>query len=258
MHNDPKAMEKEAFELLAKERHLEAFHSFKAAGQIYRHAGNHKEASLCFASAASCWAIKAGEKTFLNAAKSYEEAALQAKKAGDLEYAALLYKFAAVNFERDLEFINYSDSLFASRECYRRFLTLSIFCPKKLKHLRGKGGPGGETRLWRRILYWLFLSISAFFWGHGERPFRAFAFAVLAVFFFALIYTRGLITDGSAVFKPDFLQSFYFSVITFTTVGYGDFTPLGINRALVMLEAFCGLFTVPLFIVGLTRKYLRI
>lgn len=37
-----------------------------------------------------------------------------------------------------------------------------------------------------------------------------------------------------------FEKALYFSTVTFTTVGYGDITPLGINRLLAALEAFIG------------------
>ena len=38
-----------------------------------------------------------------------------------------------------------------------------------------------------------------------------------------------------------FEDALYFSTVTVTTVGYGDITPLGINRALAALEAFIGM-----------------
>ena len=62
--------------------------------------------------------------------------------------------------------------------------------------------------------------------------------------------------NGVAI-KPHFFQAIYFSVVTFTTVGYGDITPLGLSKIVVMVEAFSGLFIVPIFITGLFPKYLR-
>lgn len=37
-----------------------------------------------------------------------------------------------------------------------------------------------------------------------------------------------------------FEDALYFSTVTITTVGYGDITPLGVNRGLAALEAFLG------------------
>ena len=52
-----------------------------------------------------------------------------------------------------------------------------------------------------------------------------------------------------------FLNCLYFSVITFTTLGYGDFQPaVGLSRFFVSLEAIIGAFTMALFAYTLGRK----
>jgi voltage-gated potassium channel Kch len=45
--------------------------------------------------------------------------------------------------------------------------------------------------------------------------------------------------EGTRV-THNFLTSLYYSVVTFTTLGYGDFYPQGIARALAALEALTG------------------
>lgn len=43
--------------------------------------------------------------------------------------------------------------------------------------------------------------------------------------------------------KPaEFQEALYFSVVTITTLGYGDFTPSGVSRLLAVVEAVAGLF----------------
>ena len=54
-----------------------------------------------------------------------------------------------------------------------------------------------------------------------------------------------------------FLTSLYFSVVTFTTLGYGDITPIGPSRLIAALEAFTGSFTIALFVVVFVKRMTR-
>lgn len=52
-----------------------------------------------------------------------------------------------------------------------------------------------------------------------------------------------------------FLNCLYFSVVTFTTLGYGDLQPaVGLSRFFVSLEAIIGAFTMALFVYTFARK----
>lgn len=259
MEKEPGLLEKEAQDFLEQDKVGEAYFLFKKCGDLYKAKGDNKRAALCMASAASCWSRKSGEKTFYNAAAAYEGAAGQAELAGDLEYASLLYRQAAINFERDMEFLSFSDCFYRSRECLRRFLMLSLIRPRKVHHITAGGIEGGGVYgVIRRLASCLFLSFSSLVWGHGERPNRTFYSAILLIFFSALFYMQGNLIKGALIFKPNFMQAFYFSTITFTTVGYGDMSPVGLTKLAAMIEAFCGIFIMPVFVIGLSRKYLRI
>ena len=48
-----------------------------------------------------------------------------------------------------------------------------------------------------------------------------------------------------------------YSVVTFTTLGYGDFTPVGLSRIFAAFEAFTGSFTLALFVVVFVKKMTR-
>jgi len=52
-------------------------------------------------------------------------------------------------------------------------------------------------------------------------------------------------------------RSLYHSAITFLTIGYGDFYPMGIIRWLSGIEGFIGLFLMSYFTVAFVRKILR-
>jgi len=255
---ETKMIEGEAHLFLSQEKYYEAFVAFRKAGNIYKRQGNSKQAALCFASAASSWSMRSGEKTFARGAASYEEAAKEAEKTGDLEYASLLYKYAAINYEKDMEFDNYSTCFYRSKELYRKFLVRSLIHPGKINSIAESQSEKGLKGVLKRIFVWFVLTFSYLVWGHGERPSRTFVSGMGVVLMSAFSFTLGQgIKDGIAL-KPDFFEALYFSVITFTTVGYGDIIPTGFTKGVVMIEAICGLFLIPLFIIGLARKYLRV
>lgn len=106
------------------------------------------------------------------------------------------------------------------------------------------------------------------FCGYGEAPLRIIGISMLMILFYAILYTfTGLnyygelqVYDAQASLSDNFslfLSCLYYSVVTFTTLGYGDFTPVGISRALAAMEAFSGSFTIALFVVVFVKKMTR-
>lgn len=255
---EPKVLEEEAYAFLYQERFDEAFNLFKKAGDIYMNKGNHKQAAICLAAAGSSWSIKSGEKTFYNSASSYEEAAKEAEKAGDFEYASILYKYSAVNYERDMELLNFSECFYRSKECYRRFLAYLLINPHKIHPIAKSDEEKGFKGFVKHVFLWCSLTFSFITWGHGQRPSRTVYFALFVVLLSAYLFTFGHLLRYGTAFNPNFFQALYFSVVTFTTVGYGDITPLGLNKAVAALNALCGMFLMSLFVVSLSRKYLRV
>jgi len=106
------------------------------------------------------------------------------------------------------------------------------------------------------------------FCGYGEAPVRIIGLSIAIIFLCAAIYTfTGLSYNGAIqVASSDqssqenisfFFSSLYYSVVTFTTLGYGDFTPVGISRVIAAVEAFTGSFTIALFVVVFVKKMTR-
>jgi len=106
------------------------------------------------------------------------------------------------------------------------------------------------------------------FCGYGEAPLRIIGLSMVIIFLCAIIYTfTGLSYNGDvqAINAEQtlsenisfFYSSLYYSVVTFTTLGYGDFTPVGISRAIAAIEAFTGSFTIALFVVVFVKKMTR-
>lgn len=101
--------------------------------------------------------------------------------------------------------------------------------------------------------------------GYGERPQRTVLASVAVVLGSAFVYpAAGGIRDGDAVvtYASDgaaaVTDGLYFSVVTFSTLGYGDLEPTGaLARAIAGLEALSGAFLVALFVFALGRQAAR-
>jgi uncharacterized protein YjbI with pentapeptide repeats len=95
--------------------------------------------------------------------------------------------------------------------------------------------------------------------GWGERPLRATAAALAIITFYALLFFMlNAIQPGfSDSYTPSVFDYVYYSTITFTTVGYGDFFPKVniVYKFLAGSEGFIGIFMMGLFVFSLGRRY---
>ena len=112
---------------------------------------------------------------------------------------------------------------------------------------------------------------------YGENPLRLAYWAAFLIVFFSFLYpisgVNATVYDPGAspaiqykiitytldsTVKDTFLTAgrfLYYSVITFTTVGYGDCHPVGaLSHFIAMIEAFLGIFMVGLFIWCLGKR----
>ncbi|MFG0605876.1 pentapeptide repeat-containing protein [Vibrio mimicus] len=104
------------------------------------------------------------------------------------------------------------------------------------------------------------------FCGYGEDPLRVVLFSQCVILFCATLYYLLDTTIHNPLFASaqgwqfqmfEFLNAVYFSVVTFTTLGYGDIAPHGFARVVAAIEAFMGSFTMALFVVVFVKKMTR-
>lgn len=129
----------------------------------------------------------------------------------------------------------------------------------------------------KKSLNWLKLVIASFIYGYGENPWYVIRFALIIIFLFAIILNfsgivysdrTNMIIEFIKESKGDeytlkylgpilgsFLNCLYFSVVTFATLGYGDFQPaVGASRFFVSLESIIGAITMALFVYTFARR----
>lgn len=249
--------ERKAQELRAEGLVQEAFAAYDECARLYAGLGEHFNAAMCYATAATCWDIHTGWQPLHKSASRNRLAAGEALKAGNYEYAAELYRNAALLYEKEGDHDRYSECFMATQRAKRK-KQWSLVCGDPGECLTGlKTLPVN----WRARFSHFFKAcgniLSDLFWGYGERPFRTIGFAAIVIFVSAIFYSYGYLYEGDALVKIDFFDSLYFSVITFTTVGYGHFAPSGWLKAISMLESLAGILITPLFLVALTRRFLR-
>lgn len=109
-----------------------------------------------------------------------------------------------------------------------------------------------------RRLEFIPAAIMGFLCGYGEKPQRIIVSSLFVILFYAAIYNIfRTAASGIGDTALSFWDHLYFSVITFTTVGFGDIVPrsYAAYRLLSASEAFLGAFLMGLFVFTLARKY---
>lgn len=79
---------------------------------------------------------------------------------------------------------------------------------------------------------------------------------IILITAFLHIWHESLLFHNQPV-NASFLDALYFSIVTFTTLGYGDYHAIGFMRFVAALEAFGGAALMSLFTVIVARNLLR-
>jgi hypothetical protein len=106
----------------------------------------------------------------------------------------------------------------------------------------------------------LLMTINKEYWGYGQKPFQLIKISVLVILLLGLFYSffpQNFSTshaDTNECYFTTLFNSMYFSVVTFTTLGYGDLSPIGFLRFFAALEALFGAITLGFLVAGLTKN----
>jgi uncharacterized protein YjbI with pentapeptide repeats len=115
-----------------------------------------------------------------------------------------------------------------------------------------------SKKLFNKLLWLKSLAYSALC-GYGEKPYRVILSSLVIIFMFGLIYWMFSGLESGTNNGINWYDNFYFSVVTFTTLGFGDIHPIDsiFIKFCTMLEAFTGAFMIALFVLTFGRRMLR-
>ena len=106
----------------------------------------------------------------------------------------------------------------------------------------------------------MFLNLVA---GYGERPLRVLIWwaGIILGYSFIYYFYNGIyirIVNNINSYNPKFLEALYFSIVTFTTLGFGDLAPKpGFFQLFASFEALLGAIFMAMFIFVFARKMIR-
>ena len=104
--------------------------------------------------------------------------------------------------------------------------------------------------------------------GYGEKPLRLILFAIIFIFGNALLYSLLGVEGKNGIIDLQMhigikenitrlLECVYLSILTFTTMSFGDIVPIGASRVIAAIEALVGTFTIALFLVLFVKRMTR-
>ncbi|MBC7863964.1 MAG: two pore domain potassium channel family protein [Bacteroidia bacterium] len=135
-------------------------------------------------------------------------------------------------------------------------------------HLEESIKKGGLHKPLGYINYYFQLYVFDFVGRYATDPTRVIANMLISWFTFSIIYyvvselfpkfgyVASTIGAGLDV-RHDLGNSFYYSGITFFTIGYGDYFAMGYLKPVAVFEGFSGVFLMSYFTVAFVRKILR-
>jgi hypothetical protein len=122
--------------------------------------------------------------------------------------------------------------------------------------------------IWAYPLYYFQHYLFDFIGRYATAPVRVLGNSAIAVSGFAVLYfllgnflpSIGRVGTGlppEMDHSLELLNCIYYSAITFSTVGYGDYFAIGFVKLIAAFEGFSGIFLMSYFTVAFVRKILR-
>jgi hypothetical protein len=190
---------------------------------------------------------------------------------GDLIAKMSSYKIAMGTYRRiklslsnEGDYEKAGDFFIKEKEMNRVLLGLK----NEVRSIDAAENASGEDIQKRNVGEWVYQTIQYHFSAYGERPSLIARWSLIIISIFAFIYC---ITDVyfDSIDGISFMQwgrwenvyiifyYLYFSIVTFTTLGYGDVAPTGGMRFVAACEAVIGALLIAYFVVSLARKVMR-
>ena len=141
-------------------------------------------------------------------------------------------------------------------------------CESKAKYEDSKQEKSFLKKMLGFLTYYFQRYVFDFVGHYGTNPIRvvvnmAICFSAFSIFFwFSTEYMPGFGTIATTLPAEynhihNFWNCFYYSAITFFTIGYGDYFAEGYLKPFAAFEGFTGVFLMSYFTVAFVRKILR-
>jgi len=110
----------------------------------------------------------------------------------------------------------------------------------------------------KAFCYWIYRKSLGILMGYGEKPLRILIAWILVIALSSLSYfIFGIEYNCEKTLLSKIGNSIYLSIVTFTTLGYGDIVPVGWGKIIAATEATLGYILLSLFLVVFVRKAIR-
>ncbi|NPA47189.1 MAG: two pore domain potassium channel family protein [Thermococci archaeon] len=156
----------------------------------------------------------------------------------------LFYRLARTSWEKSGDF-----------ERADQYYYLEMLARRKVKTLVKRKGVRRIAQLVELGFEWLFADVICKYGTDWKRPILIWLIAVNVIFPVLFYATHSVSGVGGTI--KNLLEAEYFSVVTATTLGYGDYHPVGIGRVFASIEALFGMFMWAVFLTVFARKYMR-